>query len=88
MGDLERLLARITASSGVGYGRDAENVVLYEDAAKRRLLALHSAICALQALKVLIMNPFACLCGSVLVRARDSVALTIGGKGVWRAYLF
>lgn len=52
VGDLERLLARLNAYSGVGYGRDAENVVLYEDAGKQKLLALHRALCALQALKV------------------------------------
>eukprot|EP00884_Botryococcus_braunii_P001653 jgi/Botrbrau1/11489/Bobra.0360s0015.2 len=51
VGDLERLLARLNACSGVGHGRDAENVVLYEDAGKRRLLALYTALHALQALK-------------------------------------
>lgn len=51
-GDLERSLARLSAaaaaaaanSGGGGVGRDAAGVVLYEDAARRRVLALVGAL--------------------------------------------
>jgi DNA mismatch repair protein MSH6 len=43
--DLERAVARLHASTVSGAeGRDAHNVVLYEDAKKRRVRALTSAI--------------------------------------------
>jgi hypothetical protein len=45
MADLERGLARLQACGiGAGSGRDADNVVLYEDQGKRRVGALLSAI--------------------------------------------
>ena len=56
-GDLERALARLSAAAspvGGGTGRDAAGVVLYEDAARRRVVALASALrglrCVLDAL--------------------------------------
>ena len=56
-GDLERALARLAAAAspvGGGTGRDAAGVVLYEDAAKRRVVALAFALrglrCVLDAL--------------------------------------
>lgn len=48
--DLERSLARLHASvAGGGTGRDAANVVLYEDAAKRRVQNLLDALKGLRA---------------------------------------
>ena len=49
VGDIQRSLARLQAS---GTGRDADNVILYEDAAKRRVSALASALRGLQSLQV------------------------------------
>lgn len=49
VGDLERSIARLQAA---GTGRDADNVVLYEDAAKRRVTALASVLQGLQSLQV------------------------------------
>eukprot|EP00873_Tetraselmis_striata_P010079 jgi/Tetstr1/430343/TSEL_020168.t1 len=52
MSDLERGLARLQACAiGAGSGRDAENVVLYEDQGKRRVGALLSAVNGLKALQ-------------------------------------
>ncbi|KAK9844444.1 hypothetical protein WJX74_002610 [Apatococcus lobatus] len=48
VGDLERSIARLQAA---GTGRDADNVVLYEDAAKRRVTALASVLQGLQSLQ-------------------------------------
>ena len=49
VGDLERSIARLQAA---GTGRDADNVVLYEDVAKRRVTALASFLQGLQSLQV------------------------------------
>jgi hypothetical protein len=47
--DLERALARLHASTVAGAsGRDASNVVLYEDAAKRKVAALVGVLRDLQ----------------------------------------
>ena len=45
VGDLERALARLVAlATAGGAGRDADGVVLYEDAAKRRVTAVATAL--------------------------------------------
>ncbi|KAK9807187.1 hypothetical protein WJX73_005617 [Symbiochloris irregularis] len=51
VGDLERGVARIVAACAGATGRDAEAVVLYEDAAKRRVMAFVSTLRSLQALQ-------------------------------------
>ncbi|CAD7704171.1 unnamed protein product [Ostreobium quekettii] len=50
VGDLERALARLHASTleGAHCGREAEHVVLYEDAARRKVRALVAALKGLQ----------------------------------------
>ena len=51
LGDLERSLARLNAAGvGGGMGRDALQVVLYEDNAKRRVAAMIAGLRGLQAL--------------------------------------
>lgn len=52
VGDLERAIARLCASSLGGFGREKSTVVLYEDAAKRRLAAFLAALKGLQTLQV------------------------------------
>ena len=54
VGDLERGLARLCASSHGGLGRDTAGVVLYEDALKRRLGAFLAVLNGLQRLQVLV----------------------------------
>jgi hypothetical protein len=52
VGDLERSLSRLHALGvGGGTGRDAANVVLYEDAAKRRVGQLVAAMRGLRTLQ-------------------------------------
>ena len=51
LGDLERSLARLHAAGvGGGMGRDAMQVVLYEDNAKRRVAAMIAGLRGLQSL--------------------------------------
>ena len=52
IGDLERAVARIAASCADAVARDADAVVLYEDAAKRKVQAFVAALRGLQALQV------------------------------------
>ena len=59
MGDLERAIARLCASSLGSFGRDDCAVVLYEDAAKRKVAAFVAALKGLQKLQVT-----SCLCGN------------------------
>ena len=49
VGDLERSIARLQSA---GTGRDADHVILYEDAAKRRVAVLVSVLRGLQSLQV------------------------------------
>ena len=59
MGDLERAIARIQAACAGAIGRDSESVVLYEDAAKRRVVAFVAALNSLRTVQVL--EPFWCM---------------------------
>ena len=52
MGDLERSIARLCASSLGAFGRDNASVVLYEDAAKRKVAAFLSVLRGLEKLEV------------------------------------
>ena len=52
IGDLERAVARIAATCADAVARDADAVVLYENAAKRRVQAFVAALNSLQALQV------------------------------------
>ena len=52
IGDLERAVARIAATCADAVARDADAVVLYEDAAKRRVQAFVAALRGLQSLQV------------------------------------
>ena len=61
MGDLERLVARLHCTSRGACARDA--VVLYEDAARRRVAALITALRGLQACCTLLKGTCAtCVC--------------------------
>ena len=61
MGDLERLVARLHCTSRGACARDA--VVLYEDAARRRVAALVTALRGLQACCTLLKGTCAtCVC--------------------------
>ena len=57
MGDLERAVARIAATCADAVARDADAVVLYENAAKRRVQAFVAALKSLQALQVRVPPP-------------------------------
>ena len=57
MGDLERAVARIAATCADAVARDADAVVLYENAAKRRVQAFVAALKSLQALQVRALPP-------------------------------
>ncbi len=51
IGDLERSIARLCASSLGAFGRDNASVVLYEDAAKRKVSAFLSVLKGLEKLQ-------------------------------------
>lgn len=55
IGDLERSIARLCASSLGSFGRDGSSVVLYEDAAKRKLAGFLAALKGLSKLEVSLM---------------------------------
>lgn len=64
VGDLERSIARLCASSLGAFGRDNASVVLYEDAAKRKVsafLAVLRGLEKLQAQTPTAYTPSACL---------------------------
>jgi len=52
MGDLERSIARLCASSLGGFGRDNASVVLYEDQAKKKVAAFRAVLRGLEKLQV------------------------------------
>lgn len=56
VGDLERALSRLHSSSlkGAHAGRDADHVILYEDATKRKVTAFVSALTGLQSVNTAI----------------------------------
>lgn len=66
--DIERAIARLCASSLGSFGRDGAAVVLYEDAAKRKVNAFVSVLKGLTAIKVSLnfasSNPFPKTCSS------------------------
>jgi len=106
-GDLERSLARLSAAAaaaaaavgGGGIGRDAAGVVLYEDAAKRRVLALAGALrglrLALDALAEIRSLPgperadadgvLRALSSSPLLSSADAALRELEGAADWRA---
>ena len=105
-GDLERSLARLSAAAaaaaasaaGGGVGRDAAGVVLYEDAAKRRVLALVGALSglrsALDALAEMRSLPgshadansvLGALSGSPLLSSADAALRELESAADWRA---
>lgn len=52
IGDLERAISRLCASSLGSFGRDGSSVVLYEDVAKRKLTGFLAALKGLSKLEV------------------------------------
>ena len=61
IGDLERSIARLCASSLGAFGRDNTAVVLYEDAAKRKVSAFLSVLKGLEKLQARIAGKTALL---------------------------
>lgn len=81
--DLERSLARLHASvAGGGTGRDAAHVVLYEDAARRRVQALIQAIRGLRSICGAV-ECFREAVGQGAVRSPLLVALVSPGRGAF-----
>ena len=65
--DLERAVARLAASTVEGAaGRDAAHVVLYEDAAKRKVrvcMCVGGGVVGYMSCTRMLQKPDACLCG-------------------------